>query len=133
MHTSASMSQIPVIELEQNADLCVVRIKGRIASGENDAFLSAKAREIKATGCRKLLVDLRELASTGSSGLGFLVDLYASVTRNNGGRTVLAGPTKFVRQALDITRLSTIIPVEADMDEAMAYLAAGDKSLASGL
>lgn len=123
-----------VIETEQENGICIVRIGGPLRSGTDDAYLKVKGQEIKAMACTRLLIDLHELRSTGSSGMGFFVDLYASVTKR-GGRMVLAGPTKLVREVLDLTRLSTIIPVTPDVAAGVAYLraaagAAGGKNAA---
>jgi anti-anti-sigma factor len=119
------MSSQLLIETEQNGDVCTVRISGRMASGSNEDYLTSKAREIAAMSCRHMLVDVRELHSTGSSGLGFLLDLHTHVTRNKNGRMVLVGPQRHVEDVLAITRLSTVIPIAADIDSALAFLASG--------
>jgi anti-anti-sigma factor len=126
------MSEPLVVKFERDNDLCILRISGRLTTGENEEYLQSKARELKCIGCRNLLVDVRGLRSTGSSGIGFIVDLYTSVTRSGVGRMVLLGPAPRVQEVLDITRLSTIIPIAVDLAAAIAFLTSGTKSLAGG-
>jgi anti-anti-sigma factor len=127
------MSQQMVINIEGDSDLCILRVSGRIASGANDDYLQSNLRQIKAMHCRNILVDIRELHSVGSSGLGFFVDLHIYVTRNGNGRLVLVGPSPHVQEVLTLTRLSTVIPTVADIPSGMAFLAPGSKSAVSGI
>jgi anti-anti-sigma factor len=80
-----------IIELDQQDDVCVLRFKGRLASGQDLEYLLAKKEEIKKLNCGKVLADFREVPSIGSMGIGFLVAIYTSVTRNSAGRFVLVG------------------------------------------
>jgi anti-sigma B factor antagonist len=109
------------IETDHNSGICTVRISGTLRSGADDDYVQAKGQEIKAMGCTRLLVDIRELHATGSSGMGFFVGLYTSLTRA-GGRMVLAGPSKLVREVLNLTRLSTVIPIVDDVAAGKAFL-----------
>jgi anti-anti-sigma factor len=70
-----------------------------------------------------MLADFRELQSIGSMGMGFVIGVYISVTkRAGGGRFILVGSNQRVREVLDITRLSTIIPLAADFPSGLAAL-----------
>jgi anti-anti-sigma factor len=86
--------------------------------------------EIKSASCNKILTDLRELVSIGSVGIGFLAGIYASVTKNPGGRFVLVGPQRRVQEVLDLTRLTSIIPLVTDIASGMAVLR-GEKTAES--
>jgi anti-anti-sigma factor len=120
-----------VIDIERDNATCILRISGRLATGMDDEYLMAKAREIKAMGCPNVLLDIRELHSVGSSGIGFFVDLYTSVLKNGTGRLVLAAPSTYVQEVLDLTGLSKIIPIVGDLAAARAFLAPTSRS-ASG-
>jgi anti-anti-sigma factor len=111
-----------LIELEYQDDVCILRIKGRLITGIDPDYLRARAAEIKSQSCNKVLADLRELLSIGSTGLGFLVGLYTSVTKSPGGRFVLVGASPRVREVLDLTRLNTVIPLVADIASGLAVL-----------
>jgi anti-anti-sigma factor len=116
-----------VIEIQRDNNTCVLRISGRLATGMDDEYLVAKAREIKALACPNVLLDIRELHSVGSSGIGFFVDLYTSVLKNGTGRLVLAAPSPYVQEVLDLTGLSKIIPIVGDLAAARAFLAPTSK------
>src|SRR5579872_1970462 len=104
------MTRPMLFEIEQRDDICILHISGRLASDPDANYLRLRAQEIKDLGCRKVVVDVRELDSIGSSGIGFFVELYASVMKDNAGRFVLAGPSPRVVEVLAIMRLSTVIP-----------------------
>ena len=110
------------IELSQIDDVCVLRFEGRFTTGSDPELLRGKAEEIKQLGCGKVLVDFRQVISVGSTAIGFIVAIYSSVIKMPDGRFVLVGPQPRVREVLDLTRLSTILPMAADMASGMAAL-----------
>ena len=73
-----------LFEIVQKDDVCIVHISGRLATGAVGDYLGMKAQAIKGLGCRKIVADIRELDSIGSSGIGFFVDLHTSTTKNGG-------------------------------------------------
>jgi hypothetical protein len=52
-------------EMERRDDVCIVRIRGRLATGANTDYLRMKAQAIKSLGCGKLIADISELDSIG--------------------------------------------------------------------
>ncbi len=64
-----------LIELERQDDVCILCLKGRLATGTDPEYLHSKADEVKTQSCSKILVDWRELASIGSTGSGFVVGI----------------------------------------------------------
>lgn len=110
------------IELNQIDDVCVMRFEGRFVTGTEPEFLRSKSDELKRIGCAKVLADFREVISVGSTAIGFIVAIYSSVTKNPDGRFVLVGAQPRVREILDLTRLSTILPMAADIASGMAAL-----------
>ena len=111
-----------VIDLEHHEEICILRIKGRLAPATDLDYLSSKAAEIDAMRCTKLLGDFHEVAAIGSMGVGFVVSVYNSVNKLPGGRFVLAGVNKRVRRVLELTRVSTIIPMVEDLDAGLNAL-----------
>ena len=110
-----------VIDIEKLDDVCVLHFKGRFGTGTDPEYLSAKADEVKRTNCGKVLADFCDLLYVGSTGIGFVVGLYSSALRSS-GRFVLAGLQPRVREVFDLTRLSTIIPLAADVASGLAAL-----------
>ncbi len=111
-----------IIELELKDDVCILRNKGRFATGTDAVYLRAKTDEIKKSGRRKVLADFQEVPYIDSTGIGFVVAVYTSVTNMPGGRFVLVGPNHRVREVLDLMRLSTVIPIAADETSGLALL-----------
>jgi anti-anti-sigma factor len=111
-----------LIELQQKDDVFVVRFQGRIATGADLEYLRTKLEEIRNRRSDKVLADFREVSSIGSTGLGFVVGVYTSVVKVPGGRFVLVGANARVREVLDLTRLSTIIPLANEMSAGLAIL-----------
>jgi anti-sigma B factor antagonist len=111
-----------LIEIERQNGICILRIKGSLVAGTDPDYLRIKAAEIKSANCNKVLADLRELLSIGSTGIGFLVGIYTSVTKSPGGRFVLVSPSRRVREVLEITRLSTVIPLAPDIASGLAAM-----------
>jgi anti-anti-sigma factor len=113
-----------VIELERQDEVCVLRVKGRFVTGADLEYVRSKADEIKRQSCSRMLADLREVTAIGSMGIGFLVGIYTSITKTPGGRFVLIEPTRRVLEALELTRLTTVIPMAPDFESGLAALRA---------
>lgn len=111
-----------LIELQQKDDVFILRFQGRIATGADLEYLSTKLEEIRSRRSDKVLADFSGASSIGSTGLGFVVGVYTSVVKAPGGRFVLVGANHRVREVLDLTRLSTIIPLAEDMNAGLAVL-----------
>jgi len=99
-----------------------MRFEGRFITGTDPEYLRGKSDEIKRLACGKVLVDFRDVISIGSTAIGYLVAIYSSATKNPEGRFVLVGVQPRVREVLDLTRLSSILPMAADMASGMAAL-----------
>ena len=109
-----------LIEVRQKDEICHVRCEGRLVTADHE-YLQAKKDEIKRANCRKILVDFSEVPDIGSAGIGFIVGVYTS-TKNSGGRFVLVGLRPRVREVLDITRVTAVIPLAADVASGMVTL-----------
>jgi anti-anti-sigma factor len=110
------------VDLEQRGDVCIARFRGRLSAGSEIEYLSAKGEEIKRLACAKILADFSNVHSVGSTGIGFVVSLYTSSRTKSGGRFVLVGANARVRDVLDLTRLSAILPMAKDLASGMAVL-----------
>jgi anti-sigma B factor antagonist len=115
--------------IEVRHEICFLRCQGRFATGTDPEYLRAKMYEIKGANCKKVLADFREVSDIGSVGIGFVVGVYTS-TKNSGGRFVLVGLQPRVREVLDLTRVSTVIPLAADIASGLDTLC--DEGLAAG-
>jgi anti-anti-sigma factor len=116
------MNKPILIEMEQQEEVCVLRLSGSLISGARTEYVQERVSDIKNAGLSKVLADLRELAAIGSVGIGFLADIYSSVTKNPDGRFVVVSPQKKVQEVLELTRLNRVIPIAPDMASGFALL-----------
>ena len=103
-----------LVELEFADDVCVVRLKGRFATGQDKHYLRDKTEDIKKSGLVKILADFNEVSYIDSTGIGFLIGIYTSITKNQNGMFVLANVNHRVQEVLELTRLDSIFPLYKD-------------------
>ena len=103
-----------VIDIEQYEGVCVLRCKGPFVSGADLEYMRGKINQIEKLRCNRVLADFREVPCIGSMGLTFIVAVYNAVVKDSGGRFVVAGALPFVRKALDLTKLSSVVRLAAD-------------------
>jgi len=116
-----------VIEVLQQDDVCVLRIEGRFVTGSEPEYLSAKMDELRRLNSGKVLVDLQEMPYIGSTGIGFIVGIFSSVTMNS-GQFVLVGLQPRVQELFRLTRLNTILPIAPDRQAGLAALRAQSRA-----
>ena len=112
-----------LIEIDQQDDICILRVEGRFASGGDLEYLRDKMNELKQLHCGKVLIDVRQMPYIGSTGIGFIVGIFSSLATSS-GRFVLVGLQPRVREVFEITRLSTVIPMTDDLTSGLALLRA---------
>ena len=117
-----------LVEFEHQGDVCVLRLHGRFATGQDSAYLRARSDEVKCSGYSKVLADFSQVSYIDSTGIGFLIGIYTSILKNASGRFVLANLNRRVRDVLELTRLANVIPIYPSEDAALAALEAGKKS-----
>ena len=110
-----------VIQVKQEDEVCFLRCAGRFVAGIDPEYLRVKRDEIKQLNCKKVLADFSQVSQVGSVGIGFIVGVYTS-TRNLGGRFILVGLSTHVREVFDVTHVSTVIPLGADISSGLATL-----------
>ena len=115
-----------LIEIEHLGEICVLRCKGYFVTGPDFDQVQARIEDVKKLNCSKVLVDFSEVLSLGSMGISFIVTVYQSVVRHSGGHFVVAGAIARVRKVLDLTRLSTVIPIAEDFASGLAVIYRGD-------
>jgi anti-anti-sigma factor len=115
-----------LIEIENQNDVCILRLKGRFMAGADPGYLRSRAEEVRTGNYSKLLVDMSEVDAIGSTVIGFVVALYTSIIKKADGRFTLTGANKRVREVLDLTRLDTIIPLAPDAGPVLAAWRGGN-------
>jgi anti-anti-sigma factor len=95
----------------------IIQCKGRIVTGEEARQLEA-ALELGARQFSRLVLNVSEVNRLDSTGLGLLVR-YAANMHKRGGDVRLAAPPPFIVKLLEMTKLSTILPVDPTEDDAI--------------
>lgn len=124
-HQSQSLTaSSPAIEMERYGDICVLRCRGSLLAGLDEDYIRAKIDDLQQLHCTRVLADFQEVPSIGSAGIAFIVGVYTAIVNNSGGRFVLTGAPPLVRHVLEITRLTTIIPLASDFAAGLEALRA---------
>ena len=119
-----------LVDFDYRDDVCILRPRGRFATGLDAAHLRSKTEEVRQCGCRKVMADFTDVPYIDSTGIGFVVGLYTTIT-NTGGRFVIVGPHARVREVLELMRLTSVLPIVADEAAGLEFLHAGPKAAQS--
>lgn len=120
-----------LVEFENHGDICLIRLEGRFATGQDSLYLHNKAEELKSSGFVKVLVDFARVDYVDSTGIGFLIGVYTSVKKSPEGQFALANASRRVREVLELTRLAQIIQIYPSEQAALEALGGGGKTSAS--
>src|SRR5260370_37520343 len=93
-----------LVEFEHRGDVCVLRLHGRFATGQDSAYLRTRTDEIKCSGFSKVLADFTEVSYIDSTGIGFLLGIYTSTLNNPNGRFVFANLNRLGRDVPELAR-----------------------------
>jgi anti-sigma B factor antagonist len=101
-------------------DVAIIEITGDITMSKGgDVMIKDKVNSLLQQGNRKLLVDLGNVSYVDSAGLGQLVQVYTTASKN-GGALKLLRVTKRLKDLLVLTKLLTVFESYDDEKEAVA-------------
>lgn len=110
------------ITARQRDGVTILDLKGKITIGVGDVALRDSVQEALAAGAQNILVNLKDVSTIDSSGIGELVAAYTTVT-NRGGKLRLFGIPPKVSDILQITQLVTVFDILDDEEEAVGSFA----------
>jgi anti-sigma B factor antagonist len=96
----------------------ILDLKGKITIGSGDLELRNAVHDAVNGGAKNILVNLSEVTTIDSSGVGELVSSYTTVT-NRGARLRLVSLPAKVQDVLTVTQLITVFDVYDTEDEAI--------------
>jgi anti-anti-sigma factor len=116
------MNETVNYELKKTGDIAVFKLNEKrfdatiagLVKGEFTILLTTE-------GTKKLVIDLSEVEYCDSSGLSAILLAYRLLQASE-GELRLASPQKSVRNLIEISQLSRILPVKDTVDEAVAEL-----------
>lgn len=106
------------VNVRQREGVTILDLKGKITIGVGDVAMREAIHEALSAGAKKMLVNLEDVSTIDSSGVGELVSSYTTVT-NRGGKLKLLNLPPKVADILQITQLITVFDVFDEEDEAV--------------
>jgi anti-sigma B factor antagonist len=101
------------ISTRENGGVIVVDLAGKIALGETSAKLHQELRELINGGKKKILLNLKDVTTIDSSGLGTLVASYTTA-ETAGADLKLENLTERATELMTITKLYTVFDIFDD-------------------
>ncbi|MFJ5734778.1 STAS domain-containing protein [Streptomyces microflavus] len=103
-------------------DVSIVAVTGKITIGVGDVVLRGAVQDELNDGSTKILLDLKNVTTIDSSGIGELVSAYTTAT-NRGAKLKLVNLPPKIHDILAITQLITVFDVYDTEDEAVKSFA----------
>ncbi len=100
-------------------DVTIIDLNGKITIGSGDIALRNAVHQAIDSGATKVLINLHEVTTIDSSGVGELVSAYTTAT-NRGVRLKLVNLPDKVADILTVTQLITVFDVYESEDDAIA-------------
>ena len=100
-------------------DVTIVDLNGKITIGAGDIALRNAVHQAIESGVKKVLINLHQVTTIDSSGVGELVSAYTTAT-NRGIRLKLVNLPDKVADILTVTQLITVFDVYDSEDDAIA-------------
>ena len=107
------------IEVRSQGQVTIIKLRGRSSLGQPCDRLRATMEDLIASADNRLVLDLEELATMDSSGIG-LVTRFLTSAKQQGGSLKLVNPSKFVQQTLKLVGLINLFEVFPDAQAAAA-------------
>jgi anti-sigma B factor antagonist len=107
------------IEVRTQSDVKLINLRGRLNLGEPLDRLNATMADLLNAGHSRFILDLQEVPTIDSSGIGLLVRFLTSA-KQRGGSLKLLNPSKFAVQTLKLVRVLTLFEVFEDAQLAVA-------------
>jgi len=110
------------VTTRQKGNVTILDLKGKITIGTGDIALRNAVQDAMSSGAKNILVNMAEVATIDSSGVGELVSAYTTAM-NRGAKVKLANLPAKVQDILHITQLITVFDVFESEDDAIASFA----------
>ncbi len=105
-------------QIRDAGDVRIISLSGKITIGAGDVMLRELINESLESGHTKLLLDLGNITTIDSSGIGEMVASYTSA-KNRGAELKLVNLSKKINDILQVTQLITVFDVFNNEAEAV--------------
>src|SRR4051794_18603272 len=107
------------VNIRDVGDVKVVELRGKITIGAGDLQMREAIHAALAAGCKKIIVQMKDVTTIDSSGVGELVGCYTTATNKGAKLKLLSLPSK-ISDVLTVTQLITVFDVYENEQEALA-------------
>jgi len=107
------------IETKTQDGVKVVKLKGRLSMGPALDRFNATMTELLGEGHNRIILDLEEVPTIDSSGIGMLVR-FLTTTKQSGGAIRLLKPSKFTVQTFKMVGLLNLFVTFEELPQAVA-------------
>lgn len=107
------------VDVQKRGNVTVLVPHGKITIGAGDIALRNAMQETMSNGATNIVVNLGQVSTIDSSGVGELVSAYTTAM-NRGAKVKLANLSPKINDILSITQLITVFDIYDSEDEAVA-------------
>ncbi len=100
-------------------DVKIITLQGKITIGSGDLQMREAIHKCLDSGCKKIIVDMKEVVTIDSSGVGELVGCYTTATHKGAKLKLMNLPEK-IHDVLTVTQLITVFDVFDNEKDAVA-------------
>jgi anti-sigma B factor antagonist len=104
------------LTIQDHGDHATIQVAGEIDLATSPQ-LQAVLVDLVDRGAHQLIVDLGQVSFLGCAGIGMLVNTRRRVLAH-GGSLKLVRPRPFVQRVLELTRMTTVFPIDTSFEEA---------------
>ena len=112
------------VEFRKDGITGYIKVDGRLSHGPNLEDFRARWTSAVASGCSQIIIDLSNVPTIDSSGMGNLVRCKAALDKDGGGMKIV-GARASILHALSLIRLDTMFEFYPDENTAAASFSAG--------
>jgi anti-sigma B factor antagonist len=102
---------------KREPDITVIEISGRITIGRESSQVDAAVLKELNEGARKIVVDLAQVTSIDSTGIGIIAYCFGKASKT-GARLHVSGAADRVLEVFEITHMNQVIPFFPSIDSA---------------
>lgn len=107
------------INIRSEGEVTVLDLKGNVTLGAGELKMRETIDRLIASGQKKLLLNMANVAVLDSSGIGAIIKSFTTA-KKEGGKLKLVNLSRLARQLLSITGLLSVLEVFDDETSALA-------------
>ncbi len=120
-NTQTSVSPSIKTQVSQDGRVWVLALQGKLVLGASSNEFRNTVADLLKAGNQRIVLNFREVPYADSAGIGALAVNFSTV-KAAGGSLAMAEAQQAVRDVMDLTRLSQLIPIFESEQEAVSSL-----------